>query len=548
MALHDESTDGSTSEGEELKEEGCFCLRGFCKRRARVVKGDEEAQDHCGGGDDMSSRQCVGLFLALSTIVGFLITESSSSLTRRQHRTLGVLIFAAIMWISEAIPIPLTGMIVGPLLFLLDVCRLGHSLSAYFSNVTLVLFGSSFISIAMERHGLDVRFAKAITNCSWVESKPTRMRMAMMLAGFVMSMWVTNTGSAYILTPIVLRSFSAERQRRLEDHEEQRTLMGSLLSVAYACNTGGMGTLVGTGSNLVVVRFLREMGVQIDFVRWMVVGVPAALSVVSVCYLVLYIRFKPVKSMTTQILSTGRPEPWTFGEKVVAASFVFTASLWVFPAFYALAHGSHYEMVKRKLLAGVSVLIGTFPMFIIPDRGDSPRPAPFGPPVGGGHRVLPWSVAKSADWGIVMLVGGGLAIGSQMQDTGLADVMAEQFVSFTGINDIWVLTFVTTMLTVFATEITSNTATTSIMVPVVIAVSKSVSADPNAAVAPAMGVALGASCAFMLPIATPPNYIVKETGHVDFCQMASTGFIINVICSGLIWLILRVIVPLVWGV
>ncbi|CAE7466236.1 unnamed protein product, partial [Symbiodinium necroappetens] len=101
----------------------------------------------------------------------------------RQHRTLGVLIFAAIMWISEAIPIPLTGMMVGPLLFLLDVCRLGRSLSAYFSNVTLVLFGSSFISIAMERHGLDARFAKALTNCSWVESKPTRMRMAMMLAG-----------------------------------------------------------------------------------------------------------------------------------------------------------------------------------------------------------------------------------------------------------------------------------------------------------------------------------------------------------------------------
>lgn len=372
--------------------------------------------------------------------------------------------------------------------------------------------------------------------------------MAMMLAGCVMSMWVTNTGSAYILTPIVLRSFSAERQRRLEDHEEQRTLMGSLLSVAYACNTGGMGTLVGTGSNLVAVRFLREMGVQIDFVRWMVVGVPAALSVASVCYLVLYMRFKPVKSMTTQILSTERPEPWTFGEKVVAASFVFTASLWVFPAFYALAHGSHHEMVKHKLLAGVSVLIGTFPMFIISDRGDSPRPAPSGPPVGGGHRVLPWSVAKSADWGIVMLVGGGLAIGSQMQETGLADVMAEQFVSSTGINDIWVLTFVTTMLTIFATEITSNTATTSIMVPVVIAVSKSVRDDPNAAVAPAIGVALGASCAFMLPIATPPNCIVKETGHVDFCQMASTGFIVNVICSGLIWLILRVTVPLVWGV
>ncbi|CAE7733322.1 unnamed protein product, partial [Symbiodinium sp. CCMP2456] len=178
-----DSTDASTSEGEEVKEAGCFCCRHLFKRQARVYKGEEESEDHCGGGDDMSRRQWIGLFLALSTIVGFLITESSSSLTRRQHRTLGVLIFAAIMWISEAIPIPLTGIIVGPLLFLLDVCRLGTSLSAYFSNVTLVLFGSSFISIAMERHGLDARFAKAITTCSWVESKPTRMRTAMMLAG-----------------------------------------------------------------------------------------------------------------------------------------------------------------------------------------------------------------------------------------------------------------------------------------------------------------------------------------------------------------------------
>ncbi|CAE7197423.1 sdcS [Symbiodinium natans] len=278
----------------------------------------------------------------------------------------------------------------------------------------------------------------------------------------VMSMWVTNTGSAYILTPIVLKSFGAERQQKLDDPEEQRSLMGSLLSVAYACNTGGMGTLVGTGSNLVAVRYLRELGVHIDFVQWLVVGVPASLSVVCVCYVVLYMRFKPVNTMTKEV-DTRAPKRWSFGEKVVAASFVFTASLWVFPAFYTLAHGSHHDFVQHKLLAGVSVLIGTFPMFIISDRGDSPRSVPVGPPVGGGHRVLPWSVAKNADWGIVMLVGGGLAIGSQMKETGLADVLAETFVKSTGIHDIWVLTFVTTMLTIFVTEITSNTATTSIM-------------------------------------------------------------------------------------
>eukprot|EP00440_Ansanella_granifera_P041181 gb/GFBE01044656.1/.p1 GENE.gb/GFBE01044656.1/~~gb/GFBE01044656.1/.p1 ORF type:complete len:518 (+),score=94.63 gb/GFBE01044656.1/:1-1554(+) len=503
------------------------------------LDGSTEASDEtaaegaCGGGEDLTLRQTIGAGVALLAVVGFAASEASSSLSSQQHRTLGVLCLAVALWVSELLPIPITGMLVGPLLYLLEVCSLSEAIGPYMSNLTLVLFGSYFIAIAMSRHGLDSRFAEAITTSGAVKGIPWRLRLAMMFAGCTMSMWISNTGATNILTPIMLRSMNAVPNRRLSSGLAQQTLTGSLLSVAYACNAGGMGTLVGTPPNLVASRFLKEEGVDVGFVRWLGIGIPASLLVVSVCYAALFVCYRPryvqLPSPAAEQCGRGR---WTWGEKVVLGSFLLTVLLWLFPPIYSLAGGPGHVALKKKLPAGVAVLLGTLPMYVIRDKGRT--------------RVLPWSAAKTADWGIIMLVGGGVVLGERMLSTGLADVLAENFTQATGISDIWLLTFLAIFFTIFATEVASNTATTSIMVPMVIATCKTIDPDPHKAVAPVLGVALAASCAFMMPIATPPNYIVKDTGHVELCEMAKVGFFVNLLCTGLLWLLLRALVPLIW--
>jgi len=490
----------------------------------------------CGGGETLTWRQLIGAVLALFAILGFVISEASSSLSQKQHRTLGVLCTAVALWVSELFPIPITGLLVGPMLYLADVCDLTEAIGPYMSNLTLVLFGSYFIAIAMERHGLDVRFAEAVTSSALVRSVPWRNRCAMMVGGCLMSMWITNTGATNILTPIMMRSVGAVANRRLSDEKLQHTLTGSLISVAYSCNAGGMGTLVGTPSNLVASRFLGEEGIDIGFLRWLCIGIPASLLVTLVCYAGLHVFYRPSSSHAAAQISAGgeghAQGRWSWAEKVVFGSFLFTVCLWLFPPIYSLAGGPGHVTLKRKLPAGLAAILGTLPMYLLRDKEK--------------ERVLPWSAARQADWGIIMLVGGGVVLGKQMLATGLADVLAGEFAEGTGISDVWLLAFLAILFTIFATEVVSNTATTSIMVPMVLATCKYIDPDPHKAIGPVLGVPLAASCAFMMPIATPPNYIVKDTGHVELHEMAKVGVFVNFVCSAVIWLLLRALVPLVW--
>mmetsp|Transcript_22066 Transcript_22066/g.61834 ORF Transcript_22066/g.61834 Transcript_22066/m.61834 type:complete len:611 (-) Transcript_22066:115-1947(-) len=492
----------------------------------------------CGDGEQVAVRQLLGIVAVLAVAVVSVLTEESSPMPVAQHRTLGILCFAVISWVCEVLPIPITGLMVGPLLFLCEVYTLKEALSAYVSNLTLILFGSYFIALAMERHGLDRRLATFVTSLRCIKGVAWRERLAMMLSGWILSMWVSNTGATNILVPITLRSMDAVRHTPLPDSAAQRTLTGSLLAVAYGCNSGGMGTLVGTPSNIVAQSFLEMEGVEMGFLGWMSVGVPASALVCLTAFLVLLLTYRPSKGRPVVREADLLPRsnslgPITWGELVVAGSFLLTVFFWVFPSVYKLAGGPNHEELKAHLPAGIVVILGTLPLFLVPDRG-------------GKDRVLPWSAAQRADWGIIMLVGGGVLLGKAMLATGLAERLAEGFISWTGVDDIWLLTFLVILVTIFATEICSNTATTNVMVPIVVAIGRSINPDPACLVAPVMGVALAASCAFMLPIATPPNYIVADTGHVRLPQMLQSGVLANIICAGVLWGVLRLLVPVVW--
>lgn len=306
--------------------------------------------------------------------------------------------------------------------------------------------------------------------------------------------------------------------------------------------------MIGTPPNLVAAHILEEHGVEVPFEKWLGVGIPASLTVAFVAYCALRYFFRPSMPKTAcdeelacqqqvdgdEGAMKSKGSKWSWGEKVVLASFMCTLTLWLFPAFYNLCCGPNSDIVKKKMSAGTAVVLGTLPLFLL--RKDQ------------HNRVLPWSSAKTADWGIIMLVGGGMLLGKAMLQSGLADVLAKGLVEVTHIRDIRALEFVFILFTVFVTEITSNTATTSMLAPVVIAACKTIDPDPNSMIKPVVGIALSASCAFMMPMATAPNYIVKDTGHVSLGEMAKVGICINLICAVLIWSLLQILVPLVWAV
>lgn len=502
----------------------------------------------CGGnGENFALRQIVGsaCILLITSVFAIMDQSKEGEEEIKKHRCLGVLLVVIVLWLCEVLPIPITGLLVGPMLFLVEIYSLKDALSGYMANLTLILFGSYFIAIAMERHGLDRRLANFTTSLPFVKGSAWRERLALMGSGWLMSMWVSNTGATNILTPILLKSQGAQRGNPFPPSPKRSAVVGGLLAVAYGCNAGGMGTLVGTPPNLVAANLLLEAGVNIDFVTWMLIGVPASLLAASFAFLVLFAIYKPVErnmseeSPSAEVAASDDEEhkpqgPMTWGEKVVMTCFLVTIFFWLFPSMYKLAGFENHQEVKDKLPAGAVVIFGTMPMCLIPDSD-------------WRKRVLPWSEAKKADWGIIMLVGGGVTLGRAVLDTGVAQDIAEAIIYATGVNDRWTLTFLVIFITIFATEVTSNTATTNIMVPIVLAISKSIDPDPLAAVAPVIGVAFAASCAFMMPIATPPNYIVMDTGHLAVSDMIRAGIIVNFTCCVVLWAVLRVLVPLIYG-
>jgi len=499
-----------------------------------------EAQEAscCGDGNRLALRQKIGLVLTALVVVVFVATENIAGLTEKQHTTLGIFLLVVIFWVTELFPIPITGLLVGPLFIICQVASAKEVMSGYFGSVSLLLYGSFILAIAMEAHGLDTRIAHALVSLKCVGDDPARLRAIMMCTGMVMSMFISNTATANILVPIILKFMNAKKDVPLEDSTARRSLTGGLLSMAYACGAGGMGTLIGTPPNLIAQTALEADGIEISFPVWMLIGVPMAVLVNLAIFGVLWFTFKPEPThgaaKGAEVPRPTRRKGLSWGEKVTVGSFLLTLCLWLFPAMYRAAGGQYHVIVKKTLNSGVAVIIGTLPLFVIPDRESRDN-----------ARVVPWSKARTADWGIPVLVGGGVVLGSQLRNTGLATVMANCIVSGLGITDIWVLTFVVILITIFATEVTSNTATASIMIPIVTAASKSITTDIGLETAPVVGVAFAASCAFMMPIATPPNYIVKDTGHIELTDMVKVGAVLNTICVFAIWLLLRILVPVI---
>lgn len=447
------------------------------------------------------ARRKVGLVLtpALFAAVWF----APLGLEPRAHRLAAVFVAVIVAWVTEVVPISVTALLIAPAMVVAAITDSETAFAPYADPLIFLFIGGFFIARAMTRHGLDRRLARSLMSFRLVRGSPVRIRMAFMMSAVVLSMWISNTATAAILVPILLGT--------LPDDDAESG--GSVLAIAYAASVGGMGTLIGSPPNFITVRFLQEQAaVQLDFVQWMGIGVPAALVLVVVLGTVLQ-KLAPPPPIESKI--TLVDSPWSKGELVTAGCFALAVAGWTIPGVMRAVGAPYAAEAARALPIGAVAILASAPLFLLlDDDGKTP--------------VLPWHDAARIDWGLILLFGGGLSLGAQMFDTGLAAAIGRWFLATTGISSLWGLTAALVVFTVFFTEACSNTASSNMIVPLAIAAAIELGVSP---VPPALAVGLAASCAFMLPIATGPNAVAYGTGLLALPQMMRIGFVLNIVAA-----------------
>lgn len=454
-----------------------------------------------------------GLYLGVFLFLVFLFLPAPEGLDDSAWKTAAVAILMATWWISEAIPIAATSLIPIVLFPVLGIAPIGDATTPYANPLVFLFMGGFIIAIAMQTWGLHKRIALNIVNVMGV--KPSSIIIGFIIASAFLSMWVSNTATALMMLPIAV-SVLYFVENKTEDGKPGVTNFEIvlLLSIAYACNIGGIGTLIGTPPNALMAAFMLEnYGIEIGFAQWMMVGVPLVLLLLPIMYIVLSRFIFPIKMkelpggksiILNQLKKLGEISTPEFR---VAIVFTTTAFLWIFRPLIT-------DVIPGLSDAGIAITAGVV-LFIIPNGKKT------------GGMLLQWNNLRDLPWGILILFGGGLSLASAISSTGLAAWIG-QGVSGLDALPIIILLLVVILIVVFLTEITSNTATAAAFIPILASAAVGIGQNPFLFVIPA---AIAASCAFMLPVATPPNAIIYGSGKVSIPQMAKAGIWLNIIVS-----------------
>lgn len=443
--------------------------------------------------------------------------------------TAAIAALMAIWWATEAVPVAVTAFLPLVLFPLSGVSGIADTAPSYAHPTIYLFLGGFVIALAIERTGLHRRVALLVFRFVGVNGRS--LVGGFMIAAALLSMWISNTSTTLMLLPIVMSVVVVIRETmKLDDVQQRDFETAMLLGLAYAATLGGMTTLVGTPPNAFMAGFMQaNYGREIDFARWMLVGVPLALIMMPLAWLVLTrvlftVRFRASQAVRDHV-NTLRADlgPVSQAELRVMLLFLFLVIGWVArKPIIALTGVAEFSDTSVAMLAAVLA-------FIIPCGS---RPG----------TLVSWEDTRRLPWGVLVLFGGGLALAGGMSSSGLTLWIGEQL-SPLGRVHIAVLIVTATALVIFLTELTSNLATTATFLPVLAALAVETGVDPLVFVIP---VTLAASCAFMLPVATPPNAIVFSSGSVSIPRMMRAGSVLNIIGIMVLSVIALTIAPAVF--
>jgi solute carrier family 13 (sodium-dependent dicarboxylate transporter), member 2/3/5 len=414
--------------------------------------------------------------------------------------TATIAFLCAAWWMTEAIPVPVTGLIPLALFPLSGVLTANQVALAYGSNLILLYMGGFILSTAMERSGAHRRIALNMVNT--FRGGERSVVFGFMLAAASLSMWISNTATGLMLLPIAMAV--------LESTQSKKTKVALLLGVAYACNIGGMGTPIGTPSNLIFMKVYTDTtGETITFIDWMAWGMPALVIFLPLMFLWL------TRGLDNRNkLEVPSPGEWRPEEKRTLTVFGLTALAWVTrqEPFGGWSQLINVPQANDASVAMVAVIL----LFLIPN--------------GKGEKLLDWETAVKIPWGILILFAGGICIATGFVESGISTMIGDMLASLTGMN-LYLLMLMICLIVTFLTEMTSNTATSALLMPILAAAAIGAAIDPKLLMVPAV---LTASCAFMLPVATGPNAVVYATGQVSIKQMIHEGLGLNLLGTILI--------------
>lgn len=504
----------------------------------------------------------LALGVVLSVLIYFILPDSMSHNARL---TAATAIVMAVWWMTEALPIPATALL--PLVIFPVLAQpiqaegkdpepvTFNMLGASYGSDTIFLFmGGFFIALAMQRWNLHRRIALGVLRV--MPNKPGAMIAGFMIATGFVSMWVSNTATAVMMLPIGMSVLSLVNQITQNDDANPktgsialnadgepvtsavdliRTNFGSalMLGIAYAASIGSLGTLIGTPPNALLAGMMSDnLGVTIGFAQWMVVGVPISIVMMAVAwFLLVKVLFKPEIDEIPGGRDLIRSElsklgPMSQGEIRVIVVFIATALAWIIIPTVAQLNGGTAIISD----AGIAMVAGVV-LFMMPAGAER------------GVRLLDWKTAKELPWDVLLLFGGGLALSSMFSKSGLTKDIGTFAGKLDGVPPVLVVAILAAAI-LFLTELTSNTATAATFIPVAMGIASGMGADPLLFAAP---VALAATCAFMLPVATPPNAVAYGSGYVTIGEMVKGGVWLNLIGIGVITLACSTLLVWVFG-
>ncbi len=449
-------------------------------------------------------------------------------LSVQANAVLATTVWMALWWVMESVPIAVTALLPIVLFPLAGGLSLSETTAQFGHKYVFLYLGGFVLAISIERWNVHRRIALFIIR--YIGTRADKIILGFMIATALLSMWISNTATSVMMLPIGMAII-----RQLKDnpttHENENQIFGKalMLAIAYSASIGGIATLVGTPPNLVLAGVVSEYyGTEISFAKWFAFGFPISVLLLITCW---YYLTRFAFTLNKEEIPGGRQETErlyrslgrvSYEEKTVLVIFVLTALAWMTRPFLQKWVGE----LDDTIIAMIAMLV----LFVVPSSD-------------GSRSIVCWEEAVSLPWGIILLFGGGMALAQGFQQSGLAQYIANLLSLLEGISLLVIILVVIAGVN-FLTEVTSNLATTAMLLPILATLSVTLGVDPYILL---LGATLAASCAFMLPVATPPNAVVFGSGYLSIVDMVRAGLMMNIISIIFITLLVYYILPYWWG-
>ena len=460
----------------------------------------------------------------------FLNFLSLENIDEKASTVIALALWMIIWWISEAVSISVTSLlplVIFPLFQVMEINQVGAN---YGSSIVFLFFGGFVLALALEKVNLHKRIALTIINKTG--TSPDRVILGFMIATAFMSMWISNTASTVVMLPIALSVINLLIDKKKgESKSEKNFSLSVMLGIAFSANSGGIATVIGTPPNSVLIGLLEnEYNIEISFLNWMIVGLPFSITLMAIIYLLLtrvLFRNENIKfKSSSQLISNKLDELGKLSKKEMHVLIIFgiTVFLWIFRTLIN-------KLIPGFKLSDTIISVGcAISLFAIPFKFSKPQ------------FILNWNDTKNLAWGILILFGGGLALAKGMSETGIVSLITDS-IAGANLNIMITVSLLITMM-LFMTELMSNVALVAVLAPVMVGIAIGLEIPILHLLIP---ITMASSCAFMLPMATPPNAIVFASGYVKVSEMVRAGILINILSILLLILMYKFFIPMVFN-